>query len=111
MLTDSKAALDLLERARTDEALFGEDTDSVHECRRILGSARGIDIRFKWVRGHDGHPLNEIADRLAVLARRNREMGIDDVTGHRMVAGVREDAKALSLGTWLAENSTTRAAA
>ena len=111
VLTDSRAALDLLERSRTDETLSGEDTDSVHECRRILGSARGIDIRFEWVRGHDGHPLNEIADRLAVLARRNREMGIDDVTGHRMVAGVREDAKALSLGTWLAANRTKRAAA
>lgn len=104
VLTDSRAALDLLERARADEALSGEDTDSVHECRRILGSARGIDIRFEWVRGHDGHPLNEIADRLAVLARRNREMDVDDITSHRMVAGVREDAKELSLGEWMTES-------
>jgi ribonuclease HI len=57
-----------------------------------------VDIRFEWVRGHDGHPFNEIADRLAVLARRNREMDVDGLTGHRMLAGVREDAKALSLG-------------
>jgi hypothetical protein len=90
---DPKSALDLLARITADEDVSGEDGDSVQECRRILGSARGLDIRFEWVRGHDGHPLNEIADRLAVLARRNREMGVDDITGHRMLAGVREDAK------------------
>jgi hypothetical protein len=58
------------------------------------------------VRGHDGHPPNEIADLPAVLARRNRDMGIDEVIGHRMVAGAREDAKVLSLGTWLDANRT-----
>ncbi|QOD05706.1 RNase H family protein [Pseudarthrobacter sp. BIM B-2242] len=95
VLSDSKSALDLLARVTADEDVSGEDGDSVQECRRILGSARGADIRFEWVRGHDGHPLNEIADRLAVLARRNREMGVDDITGHRMLAGVREDAKVI----------------
>jgi ribonuclease HI len=93
VLTDSRAALDLLERVRAEADITGEDADSVSECRRILGSARGISISFEWVRGHDGHPLNEIADRLAVLARRNREMDVDDFTHARMVAGVREDAR------------------
>lgn len=93
VLTDSRAALDLLERVRTEADVTGEDADSITECRRILGSARGINIAFQWVRGHDGHPLNEIADRLAVLARRNREMDVDDFTHARMVAGVREDAR------------------
>lgn len=111
VLTDSKAALELLERVAAGEAPTEEDTDSVHECKRILGSARGVDIRFEWVRGHDGHPLNEFADRLAVLARRNREMGVDDITAHRMVAGVREDAKGLDLGAWVRDNTPKRAAA
>lgn len=93
VLTDSRAALSLLERVRAEEDLAGEDDDSVSECKRILGSARGINISFEWVRGHDGHPLNEIADRLAVLSRRNREMNIDEITHARMVAGVREDAR------------------
>lgn len=30
----------LLERCHIDEGLSGEDTDSLHESRRILGSAR-----------------------------------------------------------------------
>ena len=95
VLTDSRSALDLLARVGADEDVTGEDNDSVQECRRILGSARGIDISYEWVRGHDGHPLNELADRLAVLARRNREMDVDEVTSARMVAAVREDARAI----------------
>lgn len=27
------------------------------------------DVKFQWVRGHAGHPMNEKADRLAVRAR------------------------------------------
>jgi ribonuclease HI len=31
-----------------------------------------LDVEFEWVKGHQGHPLNDGADRLAVLARRSR---------------------------------------
>ena len=34
-----------------------------------LNSAR--QVTWQWVRGHNGHPLNELADRLAVQARKN----------------------------------------
>ncbi|MCC3292544.1 RNase H family protein [Arthrobacter sp. zg-Y1110] len=93
VLTDSKPALDLLDRVSRDAHDAFDDSDSVSECRRILGSARGINISFEWVRGHDGHPLNELADRLAVLSRRNREMKVDELTNARMIAAVRKDAR------------------
>jgi hypothetical protein len=32
---------------------------------------------------------------LAVLARRNREMGVDEMTNARMIASIRQDAKGL----------------
>lgn len=35
----------------------------------LLDAARPHDLSFEWVRGHDGHPENERADQLAVLAR------------------------------------------
>ncbi|MGK3708575.1 RNase H family protein [Arthrobacter sp. IK3] len=93
VLTDSKPALDLLDRVARGAHDAFDDSDSVSECRRILGSARGINISFEWVRGHDGHPLNELADRLAVLSRRNREMKVDELTNARMIAAVRKDAR------------------
>ncbi|QOT19432.1 RNase H family protein [Paenarthrobacter sp. YJN-5] len=102
VLTDSKAALDVLERVATGHLQPFDDTESVAECKRILGSARGVNISYEWVRGHNGHPLNELADRLAVLARRNREMGVDDVTNARMIASIRQDAKGVLLTEWLA---------
>ncbi|WP_442542583.1 hypothetical protein ACSBOX_11570 [Arthrobacter sp. KN11-1C] len=39
----------------------------------LLGSERGMNIFYDWVRGHNGHPVNDLAGRLAVLARGNRE--------------------------------------
>lgn len=95
ILTDSKAALEVLDRVSTGSLQPFDDTDSIAECKRILGSARGVNISYEWVRGHNGHPLNELADRLAVLARRNREMGVDEVTNARMIASIREEAKAI----------------
>lgn len=111
VLTDSKAALEVLERVATGTLQPFDDTDSVAECKRILGSARGVNISYEWVRGHNGHPLNELADRLAVLARRNREMGVDEVTNARMIAAIRQDAKDVRMGEWMASQRAALASA
>jgi ribonuclease HI len=111
VLTDSKSALEVLERVATGALQPFDDTDSIAECKRIIGSARGVNITYEWVRGHNGHPLNELADRLAVLARRNREMGVDDLTNARMIAAVRADAKGIGLVGWVAGQREAAAAA
>lgn len=98
ILTDSMAALEVLRRVSAGALQPFDDTDSIAECKRILGSARGVNISYEWVRGHNGHPLNELADRLALLARRNREMGVDEVTNARMIAAIRDEAKHLVRG-------------
>ncbi len=36
------------------------------------GRAQVLDIRYSWVRGHDGHPLNELCDALAQSAARGQ---------------------------------------
>ena len=42
--------------------------------------ARELRVRFSWVRGHDGHPVNEIVDALAQAAARGaRAPGEEDV--------------------------------
>ena len=37
----------------------------------IDGRARALKVRYAWVRGHAGHPLNELVDRLANSAARD----------------------------------------
>ncbi len=37
--------------------------------KRFLVAYRKHTVRFHWIRGHNGHPQNELCDRLAVAAR------------------------------------------
>ncbi len=37
--------------------------------RALVEAARAHDVRWQWIRGHAGHPENELADSLAVAAR------------------------------------------
>ncbi len=71
ILTDSRSAVSLI-------------TNPEHRSRprvqalteRIRQHMAGRDVSIEWVRGHDGHPLNEAADRLAMAARRARELSM-----------------------------------
>ena len=42
---------------------------------RLDGLVNKRDVKWQWVRGHDGHPLNEAADRLAVAAMSEFKIG------------------------------------
>ena len=72
VLTDSKAAIASLTMSRAEllERRTRQVVDIVDVVQRRTA---GRDVRYSWVRSHAGHELNEIADRLAVAARRNRE--------------------------------------
>ena len=45
----------------------------VWDMRRL-----GATVRVHWVRGHNGHVLNDVADRAAVAARRKAQWKLDD---------------------------------
>lgn len=45
--------------------------DLILEIRLLIDEHEG-KVRFEWVKGHNGHPMNEKADRLAVEARIRR---------------------------------------
>ena len=44
-----------------------------------LVRSRG-DVTFRWVRGHSGHPMNDLVDRLAVEAANTQEPAAGRVT-------------------------------
>jgi ribonuclease HI len=50
--------------------------------------SRDLTVRYGWVRGHDGHPVNEIVDALAQAAAR----GETGPTEERVVAALRAAA-------------------
>lgn len=58
---------------------------------RIAEAARRFQIRMDWVRAHQGDPMNETADRLAVLARRSIRAALTPDAVSAMANGIVED--------------------
>ena len=46
--------------------------------KRFLEVYRKHNVRFKWVRGHNGHPQNELCDELAVAASQQADLPVED---------------------------------
>lgn len=72
ILCDSRSAIHHARRAlaheKTESTLTNDDARALGAITRD-GAAR--DVQLEWVKGHNGHPLNDRADRLAVHARRS----------------------------------------
>lgn len=45
---------------------------------RFLRAYRKHQVRFRWIRGHNGHAENELCDRLAVAAREQPGLPADE---------------------------------
>jgi len=43
-----------------------------------LKASDGLDITFHWVKGHNGHPENEMCDKMAVKAAKEHPVHIDE---------------------------------
>lgn len=96
VVTDSLESVKLLTALRTGKPVHHRVTKDQRECglKIIESLARIEDVTFEWVRGHDGDPLNEAADRLAVAARRNDEMDIPKEIATGMIAQIAADTRA-----------------
>lgn len=46
--------------------------------KRFLVAYRRHRVRFQWIRGHNGHPQNELCDQLAVAAREQPGLPADE---------------------------------
>lgn len=79
ILTDSQLALQHLGVLDTQWPLRATG-GAKSAVSRISEAMRGREIRLSWVRGHDGHLLNETAHRLAMAMRRAHEAHIPTET-------------------------------
>jgi ribonuclease HI len=69
--------------------------ENVELWQELVASARLHDVPWSWVRGHRGHPKNEYANDLAVLAAREQrasaglvESGFDEWLAGKMARGL-----------------------
>jgi ribonuclease HI len=46
--------------------------------KRFLKIFRQHHVRFQWIRGHNGHPQNELCDKLAVAASKQAVLEADE---------------------------------
>ncbi len=78
ILTDSQM---VWARLNEDDLLSGRmrSQEETRCVQRVWALRRkGATVRVHWVRGHNGHLLNEFADRAAMAARRKAQWGIED---------------------------------
>ena len=75
ILSDSRQALGALSGKRSPHWATGKRLSQLNQMRSLI---RDHGIQLKWVRGHSGDPLNELADRLAVHRRRCTECCFSD---------------------------------
>ena len=55
-----------------------ETVKNVDLWKRLLAAKEPHEVRFCWVRGHDGHPENERCDKLATTAADGRDLIVDE---------------------------------
>ena len=80
VVSDSKYVVDAVEKgwlAEWERKGFAKKKNP-DLWRRFLKVYRQHKVRFHWIRGHAGHPLNELCDRLAVAASQQSVLDVDE---------------------------------
>lgn len=85
--SDSKWALRMITQPGWSPA--GASKAALDVVPLIHAAARGLHVDFTWVKGHNGDPGNEIADRLAVMSRRHAEMDLPAEICHQNLEALR----------------------
>jgi ribonuclease HI len=81
IFSDSKYVIDSIEKKWVNSWLAKGFKDKKNKdlWLRYLDVSKLHNIKFTWVRGHNGHPENERCDELAVAAAKGKDLLIDSV--------------------------------
>jgi ribonuclease HI len=81
IFSDSKYVIDAIEKRWVQSwvAKGFKDKKNKDLWLRYLEISKMHNIKFNWVRGHNGHPENERCDELAVAAGKQKNLLIDSV--------------------------------
>jgi ribonuclease HI len=79
VVSDSKYVVDAVEKKWVFnwEKKGFKDKKNVDLWKRFLEIHQKHQIRFKWIKGHSGHPENERCDELAVAASKKNQLLVD----------------------------------
>ncbi|MGY4536645.1 ribonuclease HI [Mucilaginibacter sp. UYNi724] len=81
IFSDSKYVIDAIEKRWVNgwvtKGFVGKKNKDL--WMRYLNIAKVHQVKFVWVRGHNGHPENERCDQLAVAAGKQKDLQIDSV--------------------------------
>ena len=77
--SDSKYVVDATEQGwiKGWQARGFKKVKNVDLWKRFIEIAKKHEVKFKWIRGHAGHPENERCDELAVMAANSPQKEID----------------------------------
>ena len=91
VVSDSRYVVDALSkwihgwRRKGWRTAAGEPVLNRDLIEAVDARARELAVRYSWVRGHDGHPANEIVDELAQCTAR----GVPGPTERRVIAALK----------------------
>ena len=79
VFSDSKYVVDSVEKKWIDSWIKRgwKNVKNPDLWKRYLKAAAQHSVRFTWIRGHNGHAMNERCDELAVAASMGKDLKID----------------------------------
>lgn len=80
VVSDSKYVVDTVTKGWLDKwrKIGYKDKKNPDLWEAYYHASKPHKVKFKWIKGHNGHPENEFCDQLAVEAAESRELLIDE---------------------------------